>query len=411
MSENDDPYKGEGNQNQNDQEAPKKPKKIKKFAKYDPTRSKSAPAVEDIDEDEKKEEGKDPENNNNDNGNNDYIASYNYYLYYKSLKPVDPRLPKPTYTPKANLEYIRESKKELEEDDPLEKANAKENSQLENITDEIDKLNLEPNDDKNVNNISSNNTNSNNPKNNQEDENYANFKKNYSQSQNTNSKFKNNNTNQDAPSPLLDYYSFNQQNNTHPMNNENMFSMPQIPQMPNFNPNLQMNPMNQLYGMNPGINPYSNIPSYPNMMQMSMYNKNNRNQYNNNNNKKGQKKNYINKSPDNFEYPSQMNMFPDQRFNPLYPQINPMLNMGFNSNYFQNDPNYKFMPQIAGYNKGGIIPNESSIPLNMNIPINMPLNYNLNGVDPYHQSPNMNMGMGNMYPNPNFSINYFLILN
>ena len=231
MSENDDPYKGEGNQNQNDQEAPKKPKKIKRFAKYDPTRSKSAPAVENIDEEEEKEEGKELDNNN-DNGNNNYIASYNYYLYYNSLKPVDPRLPKPTYTPKANLEYIRESKKELEEDDPNEKLNPKENPQIESITNDIEKLNMDSNDDKNINNVNNNtnNINQNNSKNNQEDENYANFKKNYSQSQTPNTKFKNNNSNQDAPSPLLDYYSFNQQNNNHQMSPENIYSMPQIPE-------------------------------------------------------------------------------------------------------------------------------------------------------------------------------------
>ena len=102
MSENDDSHKGEGNPNQNDQQLPKKPKRIKKFGgKNDPSRSKSAPAETFDDQEE-------PDNN--------YIASYNYYLYYNSIKPVDPRLPKPTYTPKPNLEFIRESKKELEED-------------------------------------------------------------------------------------------------------------------------------------------------------------------------------------------------------------------------------------------------------------------------------------------------------
>ena len=111
--------------------------------------------------------------------------------------------------------------------------------------------------------------------------------------------------------------------------------MPQIPPMPNFNPNIQMNPMNQLYGMNPGLNPYSNIPPYGNMMQMPLYNNpNNRNQFNinnnnnNNNNKKNQKKNYVNKTPENMEFPNQMNMYPDQRFGQLYPQVNPMMNMG-----------------------------------------------------------------------------------
>ena len=121
MSENDDSHKGEGNPNKNQQPTPNKPKKIKKFGgKNDPSRSKSAPA-------ETFEDQEEPDNN--------YIASYNYYLYYNSIKPVDPRLPKPTYTPKPNLEFIRESKKELEEDENIENSN--ENLQVGSLTNEI----------------------------------------------------------------------------------------------------------------------------------------------------------------------------------------------------------------------------------------------------------------------------------
>jgi len=374
MSENDDSHKGEGNSNQNEQQLPKKPKRIKKFGgKNDPSRSKSAPA-------ETFEDQEEPDNN--------YIASYNYYLYYNSIKPVDPRLPKPTYTPKPNLEFIRESKKELEEDETPEN-NPNEKFQVENIANEMDKLNLEANDE-----INNKNPNLNVPK---EDENFENFKKNYSQSQNSTQKLKNNNINQDAPSPLLDYYSFNQSNDLQQRTVENMY---QMPPMPNMIPNMKINPINQMYGLNPGFNPYANIPPYGNMMPMQMYNNNVNNRIPNNNmNKKNSKKNIGNKQPDNYDFQNmnQMNMYPGQ----LYPQSNPMMNMGFN--YPQNDPNIKYMPQIAGYNKGGFVPNEASIPMNINIPMNLPINYNMNGVDPYHQQQNMNLG--GMYPNPNFGNN------
>jgi hypothetical protein len=38
----------------------------------------------------------------------DYISSYNYYIYYNSIKPRDPRLPKPLYKPSPDLEFIKE---------------------------------------------------------------------------------------------------------------------------------------------------------------------------------------------------------------------------------------------------------------------------------------------------------------
>ena len=369
MSENDDSHKGEGNPNKNQQPTPNKPKKIKKFGgKNDPSRSKSAPA-------ETFEDQEEPDNN--------YIASYNYYLYYNSIKPVDPRLPKPTYTPKPNLEFIRESKKELEEDENIENSN--ENLQVGSLTNEMEKLNLDSNVDQNPINIGINDTNLNTniPQNNQEDTNFENFKKNYSQNQNSNQKIKNNNINQDAPSPLLDYYSFNQSNDTQQRTGENIYQMAPMPTMI---PNMKINPMNQMIGMTPGINPYSNMTPYGNMLPMPMYNNNvnNRNQYNNNI-KKNQKKNLGIKQQENYEYqnPNQMNIYPDPRLGQLYPQANPMMNMGFNY------PSQ--MPQIATYNKGGFIPNEASIPLNINIPMNIPLNYNMNGVDPYHQVQNMNV--------------------
>lgn len=40
---------------------------------------------------------------------NEYINSYNYYIYYHSIKPRDPRLPKPTFKAKPDLEFIKGS--------------------------------------------------------------------------------------------------------------------------------------------------------------------------------------------------------------------------------------------------------------------------------------------------------------
>ena len=200
MFENRDSYKGEGNQNNNNHDIPKKPKKIKKLSKYEPKGSKLAPPVETIKE---KEEEKNPDYNHNYNDENTSIASNNYNLNYKNLKQENLRIPKPTYSSKTNMNYIEESKKELEED---EKVNSKENSQVENIINDIDKFNLDSSDDNKINIINSNNNIH------QEDENYINLKKNTSQIHNPNSKMKNNNTNQDFPS-LFDNFSFNQQNN------------------------------------------------------------------------------------------------------------------------------------------------------------------------------------------------------
>ena len=110
MFENRDSYKGEGNQNNNNHDVPKKPKKIKKLSKYEPKGSKLAPPVETIKE---KEEEKNPDYSYYYNDDNTSIASNNYNLDDKNLKPVDPRLHMPTYSLKTNMEYFEESKKEL----------------------------------------------------------------------------------------------------------------------------------------------------------------------------------------------------------------------------------------------------------------------------------------------------------
>lgn len=37
----------------------------------------------------------------------DYIASYTYFVYYNSIRPKDPRLPRPTYKPSPDMDYIK----------------------------------------------------------------------------------------------------------------------------------------------------------------------------------------------------------------------------------------------------------------------------------------------------------------
>ena len=45
----------------------------------------------------------------------DFLGSYNYYIYYNSMDPRDPHLPKPTYVPKPDLGDIKETKAKDEE--------------------------------------------------------------------------------------------------------------------------------------------------------------------------------------------------------------------------------------------------------------------------------------------------------
>jgi hypothetical protein len=46
--------------------------------------------------------------------NTDYINSYNYFIYYYSIKPRDPRLPKPTYKPMPDMDFIKGGRKNSE---------------------------------------------------------------------------------------------------------------------------------------------------------------------------------------------------------------------------------------------------------------------------------------------------------
>ena len=379
MSQNEDSQKGEGT-NQNDIAQPNKPKKLRKLGgKIDPNRSKSAPIeVED--------------NGENEEGNNDYIASYNYYLYYNSIKPVDPRLPKPTYTPKPNLEFIRESKPKDEEDEENPE-NLNLNTPIENVTNDLEKLNLDVNPKNNKNQNESNN----------KDVDFEQFKIKFS-SPNPNQK----ETNKDAPSPFVDYYAnLDQQNDNHQwsgdsLNPGNMYQYQMS--MPNMIPPNMKVPMNPLYQMNPNINLYPNLSPYGNMPpQIPMMN-NRMNMINTNgqniNNKKNQKKGQMNNNMIDYQNQMSNNLY-DQRLGQYYTQPNPMMNMGLGMNYPPNDPNLRYVPQIAGYNKGGLIQNEAKIPLTLNIPVNIPINYGFNGMEQYQQINNMNMNNmnSNMFPN------------
>jgi hypothetical protein len=53
---------------------------------------------------------------NEEDENNEYLSSYNYYIYYYSMKPKDPRLPKPLYKPSPDLDFIKGNSQDKGED-------------------------------------------------------------------------------------------------------------------------------------------------------------------------------------------------------------------------------------------------------------------------------------------------------
>lgn len=207
------------------------------------------------------------------------MSSYNYYIYYNSIKPSDPRLPKPTYKPKPNLDFIKESKDKEEEDEEQQEAgndNSNTNANpIENLAKDMNQLRLEPN--------------SSSPDNNQDllGKNLFNdnFMNNVPKSQKNKNSF---NSGNDAPSPF-DYYSqsMNVPNQPNDISQQQMWNenlgMNQMG-MGMYNPglggmvNLGMNSLNPMLGMNMGMNPYANLPQYQNIMGMnpSLMNANNR---------------------------------------------------------------------------------------------------------------------------------------
>jgi hypothetical protein len=111
-----------------------KPKHINKKQPLDLERSKSAP-IEKFDE---------------VTGGDDYISSYNYFIYYNSIEPKDPRLPKPTYQPKPNMEFLKEGLKQglnkVEEvDEYKEEITQEKEKPVENMAAEMNSMNLQDN--------------------------------------------------------------------------------------------------------------------------------------------------------------------------------------------------------------------------------------------------------------------------
>ncbi len=311
---------------------PSRPKHIfRKNIRNDPLRSKSAPAEEYADTDE----------------TDDYLSSYNYFIYYNSLKPVDPRVPKPTYKPKPNLDFIKESKEKEEDEDQQEAGNDKMNTNsIENLTKEINQLNFEQK--------------SKSPNNNQDLLGTNLFSDNFLNNVPKNQKNKNSfNPGNDAPS-TFDYYSQSmnapsQQNDLsqQQMWNENL-GMNQMG-IGMYNPgfggmvNLGMNPINPLLGMNMGMNPYLNLPQYGNMMGMnpSLINSGN-GQFNkgrkNINQKKGNNK--AQEGLDQISMQNQMfnNLYNNQMNNGfVFTQQNPLMSMNMN---YLNDPRLQQMMQM-----------------------------------------------------------------
>ena len=365
MSDNMNFKKGEGDAEKDLEESGEllRPKHIfRKNQKNDPLRSKSAPAEEfsNIDETE------------------DYLSSYNYFIYYNSIKPNDPRLPKPTYKPKPNLDFIKESKdKEEEDEEQQETGNDNINiNTIENLTKEMNQLNFDqnpnsPNDTQELigKNLLNDNYMNNFPKN-------PNIKNNFNQ-------------NNEAPSPF-DYYTQsmnvpNQQNDLsqQQMLNENlgMNSMG----MGMYNSGLGdiggmigmgMNPMNPQMGMNMGMNFYSNVPQYGNMMGMnlSLMNVNGRmnsgiRQINRGRKNANQKKGN-NRAQEGFDQmtmqnPMLNNLYNNQMDNGcVFQQQNTLMNM--NMNYLNDQRLQQMMQMNQGFQRNNLMQNNFDFYNNMN---------------------------------------------
>jgi len=307
-----------------------RPKHIKKKHLLDLERSKSAP-IEETSEGEQ---------------NDDYLSSYNYYIYYNSIKPRNPHMPKPTYKPNPNLAFIKESQKDEEEEDLQESGKENNFNQIDELNEHFNKFVLEDNANDN-NNSNSNNNNMN--------ENL--FMEHH------------NNKNENNPS-TLDYFisggnqnmngngNWNEQNN-----NLNGFNMG----MGNM---MGMNQINPLMGVDMGA---YNMYNMNNMNNMKMNNQNN----NIKKNKKGGNNNLFannqmfmqNQNMYNNLYNTQGNAF-------LYPQ-NPMLNM----NFF-NDPSMQ-MQMMQNYRN------------NMNMGMNMLMQNDMNNM-PFQIGGFINMNYKNM---------------
>lgn len=50
----------------------------------------------------------------------EYLRSYNYFIYYNSITPKDPRLPKPTYNGNSDLDFVKEGRIKEEDEHGLD---------------------------------------------------------------------------------------------------------------------------------------------------------------------------------------------------------------------------------------------------------------------------------------------------
>ena len=337
MTDNNNFQKGEEDQDKTPENPsiPQRPKHIfKKNQKIDPLRSKSAPAEEftnDIDE------------------GDDYIGSYNYFIYYNSIKPVDPRLPKPTYKPKPNLEFIKETKEKEDDDDDELGNDVNPLDHLPNLEDDFNQLKITQNSD-----------------NNEDFANHSllndNIKNNFPK--NPNQKNKNNlNIANDTPSPLQ-YYSgsMNSTNQSNDMFQQQMWGDRNLGMnqmglgmynqgMGNMGNMIGMN-MNPYMGMNMGMN-YGNVPQFGNMIGMNptLINQNYRMNGGNFQNTRGKKKGNTTPrevyDPMMIRNPMFNNMYNNQANNGfMFAQQNSMMNMNMmqmnqaqRNNMMQNDMN------------------------------------------------------------------------
>ena len=268
-----------------------RPKHIKKNNPLDLERSKSAPIEETSDSGE----------------TNEYLSSYNYYIYYNSIKPKDPRLPKPLYKPQPNLAYIKETQnKEDEEDDEQQEIGKDINNQIEDLNQEFNKFQLKEN--KNQSNYSGQNIN----------ENF--FNDNYI------NKGQINNFNQaNNIQTALNYYQGDIQNQNMNWNEQNSnLNYPEY--------NMGMGGMINMGQMNPFIGmDMGNIPVYMDMNSNQRINPSNNDQINKNTkNEKIFENNQMMQNPNNNLYNSPNFIFNNQ--NPMMPIYNQGIQMQMMNN-------------------------------------------------------------------------------
>ena len=255
--------------------------------------------------------------------NEDYISTYNYFIYYNSIKPRDPRLPKPTYKQMPDIEYIKEGIKDKEIKESEEDFNdINIGKNIHQFLGEDEKL------DKMMNNLNLKD-NSNSPKMNQgiiPEEDYDVRKHNLDDNKNLNNFNFGNQTgvknNDMAPTPM-DFHNVQNQNNQ--INYQNMINNPFGYGMINNNNNEIMN---NFYANN---NQSNNNNQMNNEMDNNLGN-NYSNMKNNNMNEMYQNSPFINM---NDPFPNFKNMYSNNMMNMGMNQM-PMNNMNVQNMQFFN---------------------------------------------------------------------------